>query len=628
MAAVVEAVSSAVEAVGDAVGAVGSAIEDVAQEVGNVVEDTAQAVGNTVQAIIDDPTKALPLIAVAVVAPYAAPYLWAGATTAQAAMVLNTGLALAQGANPVDIASNFAVNMATQGLVSELGLTTGTDFGDTALNKAISTTASTGDISKGVASGLVSGAVSAAKNLDFTEGPEELGYSPEYLAEVAARDTDSVTASQIFKDAVDSGFSPDEARAIAQGQIDAEQSGTSPYAPTASTDSSVLVTAAPPEFENAEPLPDPALSEYEDPYAEEQKSPIDALAEYQDFDFSKDEPVGGLPSEEITPSPGVVETGTGEDFDMSGGNLPTEGIVSEAEAGDGGKTVTFDDGSTMTTDADGNVIDFTESTDDGTYEDFYEEETDETSPSGFKLSSLLSPLSRAAKYAKSSRGVRRPRVASTGPTTGLDATMTGANYLGSSLTPGIATGNPEFSIFDQVSQGQPDQNVGLFATGGSTSSQDQQGVYDLGGDISSQFTGSNKIMKLVPGLTKAKIDYALPGYPYGKLFKLAEGGNVPGHEPEFYSEGGLNSMGNRYVTGNGDGTSDSIPAMLANGEFVIPADVVSSLGNGSNDSGAKVLDEFLSVIRNHKRKADPKKLPPDSKGALGYLLEVNKKAKK
>lgn len=621
MAAVVEVISAPFEAVGDAVGAVGDVIEDVAQEVGNVVEDTAQAVGNTAQAILDDPTKALPMIAVAVVAPYAAPYLWAGATTAQAAMVLNTGLALAQGANPADIASNFAISMATQGVVNELGLTTGVDMVDTGLNKAISTAAQTGDINKALATGIVSGATSfakdAVKDFDFTDGPEELGYSPEQLADITSPTTDSVTASQIFKDAVESGFSPDEAYAIAQGQIDAEQSGTSPYAPTASTDSNVLVTAAPPEFENAEPLQDPALAEYKDPFLEEEDSPIDVLGEYQDK--------GALPTEETTPSFGAVETGTGEDFDMSGGNLPTEGVVSEKELGDGAKTVTFDDGSTITTDANGDVVDFTESPD---YEDIYEEVEDETSPSGFKLSSLAGPLSRAAKFAKSSRGVRRPKIASTGLTAGLDGTATGSNFLGSSLTPGIATGNSEFSIFGEVSQEQPDQNIGIFASGGSTSSQDQQAVYDLGGDTSSSVTGTSKIMKLVPGMTKAKIDYALPGYPYGKLFKLAEGGNVPGHKPEFYSEGGLNSLGNRYVTGNGDGTSDSIPAMLANGEFVIPADVVSSLGNGSNDSGAKILDEFLSVIRDHKRKADPKKLPPDSKGALGYLLEANKKAKK
>jgi len=116
---------------------------------------------------------------------------------------------------------------------------------------------------------------------------------------------------------------------------------------------------------------------------------------------------------------------------------------------------------------------------------------------------------------------------------------------------------------------------------------------------------------------------------------LASGGNIPfeartlpeGHNPQFFSEGGLNAIHNRYVTGQGDGTSDSIPAMLANGEFVIPADVVSSLGNGSNDSGAKVLDEFLKTIRDHKRKADAKHLPPDSKGALGYLLEAKHKAR-
>ena len=110
--------------------------------------------------------------------------------------------------------------------------------------------------------------------------------------------------------------------------------------------------------------------------------------------------------------------------------------------------------------------------------------------------------------------------------------------------------------------------------------------------------------------------------PFLQTHKYAEGGDV--HQPEFYSEGGLH---NTYVNGKGDGTSDSIPAMLANGEFVIPADVVSSLGNGSNDSGAKVLDEFLKTIRHHKRDANPNKLPPDSKGPLGYLLEAKKKVK-
>jgi hypothetical protein len=81
------------------------------------------------------------------------------------------------------------------------------------------------------------------------------------------------------------------------------------------------------------------------------------------------------------------------------------------------------------------------------------------------------------------------------------------------------------------------------------------------------------------------------------------------------------------VQGAGDGTSDDVPAMLANGEFVIPADVVSALGNGSNESGAHVLDEFMQVIRSHKQKHDPKKLPPNSKGPLAYLKEAKRKVK-
>jgi len=149
---------------------------------------------------------------------------------------------------------------------------------------------------------------------------------------------------------------------------------------------------------------------------------------------------------------------------------------------------------------------------------------------------------------------------------------------------------------------------------------------------------SNRI-NLTPGLTQAT---SIPASELGGVFSAipsimgsapvnfgayAEGHRVKEehhssdeHVPEFYSEGGLK---HRYVQGDGDGTSDSVPAMLANGEFVIPADVVSSLGNGSNDSGSKVLDEFMKVIREHKSKHDADKLPPDSKGPLAYL-EISK----
>jgi hypothetical protein len=112
------------------------------------------------------------------------------------------------------------------------------------------------------------------------------------------------------------------------------------------------------------------------------------------------------------------------------------------------------------------------------------------------------------------------------------------------------------------------------------------------------------------------------------FFSFAEGGMVPEHpmgQPEFYSEGGA---GTTYIQGRGDGTSDQIPAMVANSEFVLPADIVSALGNGSSESGADILDQFIKTIREHKHSNSPDELPPESKGPLEYLSSVHMKGRK
>jgi hypothetical protein len=83
--------------------------------------------------------------------------------------------------------------------------------------------------------------------------------------------------------------------------------------------------------------------------------------------------------------------------------------------------------------------------------------------------------------------------------------------------------------------------------------------------------------------------------------------------------GGLSGLGGKYVEGKGDGTSDDIAAMLANGEYVFSADVVAALGNGSNKAGAENLDEMVKAIRARARSAPPDKLPPDAKSPLEYL---------
>ena len=78
--------------------------------------------------------------------------------------------------------------------------------------------------------------------------------------------------------------------------------------------------------------------------------------------------------------------------------------------------------------------------------------------------------------------------------------------------------------------------------------------------------------------------------------------------------------GHGYVQGPGDGQSDDIPAKLSNGEYVISADVVSALGNGSNEVGANKLDGMMQNVRKSVAKNHAKgKLQPKTKDPHAYL---------
>jgi len=89
-------------------------------------------------------------------------------------------------------------------------------------------------------------------------------------------------------------------------------------------------------------------------------------------------------------------------------------------------------------------------------------------------------------------------------------------------------------------------------------------------------------------------------YAYGGgIAALAEGGYNLGS----YSDGG------RLLRGPGDGVSDSIPAVigqkqparLADGEFVIPARIVSEIGNGSTQAGARKLYAMMDKVQRARR---------------------------
>lgn len=93
-----------------------------------------------------------------------------------------------------------------------------------------------------------------------------------------------------------------------------------------------------------------------------------------------------------------------------------------------------------------------------------------------------------------------------------------------------------------------------------------------------------------------------PEYPMQQPQNFNSGGNI-------YNLGGY-SDGGRLLKGPGDGVSDDIPAQigdrqparLADGEFVVPARIVSELGNGSTDAGAKRLYAMMDRVQANRKK--------------------------
>ena len=99
---------------------------------------------------------------------------------------------------------------------------------------------------------------------------------------------------------------------------------------------------------------------------------------------------------------------------------------------------------------------------------------------------------------------------------------------------------------------------------------------------------------------------SLKGNPYYKFADSRKDSSMEAAIEQNFAKGGLRAaLPPRFLSGGGDGMSDSIKAnidgkqeaRLADGEFVVPADVVSHLGNGSSKAGAKKLYAMMDKIR-------------------------------
>ena len=151
-------------------------------------------------------------------------------------------------------------------------------------------------------------------------------------------------------------------------------------------------------------------------------------------------------------------------------------------------------------------------------------------------------------------------------------------------------------------------NPGYIDNGDGTYSDAEGNIYDENGNlieearVAARSGGRIRAMQ-AGGMTMPRSPLPEPQNPYGAAvgedynFGFSGGGAMPTE----YLAGG------KLLEGEGDGMSDSIPAVirgkgvqraaLADGEFVVPADVVSHLGNGSTKAGAKKLYAMMDRIR-------------------------------
>ena len=184
--------------------------------------------------------------------------------------------------------------------------------------------------------------------------------------------------------------------------------------------------------------------------------------------------------------------------------------------------------------------------------------------------------------------------------------MTGAPLTGADLTKQAATqyGNLGTSAERLASVGEGFSAIGrdpraLQAAGGA-GSLTMSGLTALTPTLETEMDydmGSPSMMRPYSYDPETTAFTALEPYP------VRSGGVIPGLASQVRMQ-----QGGRFLSGQGDGMSDSIranidgtmEARLSDGEFVLPADVVSGLGNGSSDAGADRLYTMMDRVRKER----------------------------
>jgi hypothetical protein len=135
--------------------------------------------------------------------------------------------------------------------------------------------------------------------------------------------------------------------------------------------------------------------------------------------------------------------------------------------------------------------------------------------------------------------------------------------------------------------------VGTPTTGGLEAAGAPMGQGVQGMIATGQVIPAQMARQAIPQLRQA-------GYTSGPDGNWYPPGQQPLGQGTGFAMGGYESGAERFVMGPGTGRSDDIPARLSDGEYVIDAETVALLGDGSGKAGAQRLDEMRQNLRKHK----------------------------
>lgn len=311
------------------------------------------------------------------------------------------------------------------------------------------------------------------------------------------------------------------------------------------------------------------------------------------------------------------------EFDYGG----TEGTVDQAT---GNKVIQFDDGSSITVGPDGSPISTTDSPDAVGNSAAFNRALAWTSrnlgPTGVRAlqAAMKNPgatLGTALAGIKMMAGGNQVQTGGySKPIPKLDAVREQIQYNDPNRRPGEG-GRQYFTDTQYVPQGNAEAMAAAKAAA-TTQASGIQAAYQprpaaapnpYAGKMNLAFStpsGAQTVAESAGSRPATQVAAALPQIPT----QLTEQGGLK------MAEGGIADAG-RYLQGKTDGMADEIPssidgeqpAALSHGEFVIPADVVSHLGNGNSDAGAQKLYEMMDRIRQARTgtKEQGKEINPD-----------------